>query len=138
MCIIGDLMLRLHMVVLLHNYNYTIGVGVAIEDQFLGIIPNNSIIIIGGSHKNVLCHSSSKTACSGQWFNPTNEIVTIRSECSPMLHSYVSLNVTEDMQSGIYTCVINDEYDITQSVYIGIYKSLKEVEHEGEYIDVVL
>ena len=55
-----------------------------------------------------------------------------------MLHSYVSLNVTEDMQSGIYTCVINDEYDITQSVYIGIYKSLKEVEHEGEYIDVVL
>lgn len=108
------------------------GVGVAIQDQFFGSIPNNSIIISDGSHKNILCHSASQTACSGQWIGPTKEIVTVRSECSPMLHSYVSLTVMEDNQSGIYTCIINDEYDITQSIYVGIYNSLNEVEHEGE------
>jgi hypothetical protein len=107
-------------------------VGVAIEDQFLGTIPNNSVIISDGSHKSILCHSASKTACSGQWFNPMKEIVTSRSECSPTVHSYVSLSMTEDKESGTYTCVINDEYDITQPVYIGIYNSLKEVEHVGE------
>ena len=106
--------------------------GVAIEDQFLGSIPNNSIIISDSSHKNILCHSASKTACSGQWLGPTKEIVTFRSECSPVVHSYVSLSMMEDRQSGLYTCVINDEYDITRSVYIGIYSSLKEVEQEGE------
>ena len=106
--------------------------GVAIEDQFLGSIPNNSILISDSSHKNILCHSASKTACSGQWLNPTKEIVTFTSECSPVVHSYVSLSMMEDRQSGLYTCVINDEYDVTRSVYIGIYSSLKEVEQEGE------
>ena len=110
------------------------GVGVAVEDQFLGSIPNNTIIISSGSHKNILCHSASKTACSGQWLSPTNEVVTVRSECSPLLHSYVSMTLTGDKQSGIYTCITDDEHDITQSVYIGIYSSLTEVEHEGELI----
>ena len=108
------------------------GVGVAIEDQFLGSIPNNSIIISDSTHKSILCHSASQTDCSGQWISPTKEIVTIRSECSPMLHSYVSLTVMEDNQSGMYTCIINDDYDISQSIYVGIYNSLNEVEHEGE------
>ena len=45
----------------------------------------------------------------------------------------MSLTLTGDKQSGTYTCIIDDENDITQSVYIGIYNSLTEVEHEGEY-----
>ena len=108
------------------------GVGVAIQDQFLGTIPNNSIIISGGSQKNILCHSASKTTCTGQWFSPMKEVVATTSECSPMLYSYVSLTAMEDKQSGIYTCVINDEHDNAQAVYIGIYESLTELELEGE------
>lgn len=113
--------------------------GVAIEDQFFGTIPNNSLIITGGLHTNVLCHSASKTACSGQWFTPGGDSIAITgnetSDCkrTSHLYSYVNLTIIQDQKaSGVYTCVIKDENGIPQSLYIGIYNSVEEVEREGQ------
>lgn len=117
------------------------GVGVAIEDQFLGSIPNNSVIVNSGSRTNILCHSASKTSCSGQWFSPVGEPAVSEqasdrpSECTSLLYSYANLTVVGDLQetSGIYTCTINDENDVQQSIYVGVYNSVQEVEQEGQY-----
>ena len=110
--------------------------GVVIEDQFLGGIPNNSIIISSGSHVNVLCHTASKEACSGRWFRPGDEITITDSDnsgCMSTLYSYVNLTIVrEQNSSGIYTCTIRDENNILQSVYIGVYYSVEEIESKGE------
>lgn len=123
-------MLCLHLL-FLHTRTHA-GVGVAVEDQFLGTIPNNSVIITSGSQMNILCHSASKTACSSLWLSPSKEIVTDKSECSPLLYSYASLSMPV-RQNGIYTCTIADEHNTTKSVYIGIYDSLTELELESEF-----
>ena len=113
--------------------------GVAVEDQFLGSIPNNSIIIRGRSPVNILCHSASKTTCSGQWFRPDENIPITASECTPLLYSYANLSfVAEQGKSGVYTCHIEDENADPTSVYIGIYNSLQEFQSQGNNNYVML
>ena len=113
--------------------------GVAIKDRFLGSIPNNSIIISSGSQDkvNILCHSASKNACSGQWLRISEEgtiqASNTSSECSSLLYSYANLTFERGQgESGVYKCIMNDENNILQSIFIAIYSTMTEIEHKGQ------
>ena len=112
--------------------------GVAIKDQFLGSIPNNSIIISSRSQDtvNILCHSGSKSDCSGQWLRLSGEgevqATNTSSDCSSLLYSYTNLIFVRGQdESGVFKCSINDKNNAPQSIFIAIYSTIQEVEHEG-------
>lgn len=111
-----------------------VGVGAALQDQFLGSIPNNSIIITK-SQVNLLCHSASKTACSGSWFAPGEDSPITgyaSSVCTSPLYSYVNLTLQKNGEAnGMYICTIEDEQAVPMSIYIAIYNSTEEFEYAG-------
>ena len=109
---------------------------------------NNSIISvseIGEGRKALICFTNKTKCCrkrdisdhaktgEGEWYFPNDSIVSIKDGRADFYRdrhaSIIRLNRRNDatMPSGLFRCEVNDFYDVTKNLYVGIYLLISEI-----------
>ena len=97
---------------------------------------NNSVVLADNSNQigTIYCTSGSRSSSNGQWFSPDGTEITASSAVSfTVVHgggnlpSYAGLQLNSGYsittaEEGVYACVILDENEIEQTVYVGVYR----------------
>jgi len=108
------------------------GVGIFANDN---LAPNNSAVLgdEGGNIGTLYCTSGLRRSNIGQWISPSGTEITVSSSTSfTVVHgggavpSYAGLKLKPgfslmEADTGVYSCVILDEYGVEQILYVGIY-----------------
>ncbi len=94
------------------------------DNFFLGTLPNNSAVVFnsGGMPQAVLCHSGLRSNGTGQWMSP---VAMYEGDGNDFMaeFNFVKLDLKNGTVEGIYTCIIEDENEQEQKLYIGAYQS---------------
>lgn len=110
------------------------GTGLSLPDRiFLGSLPNNSAVVFNREEsrkpQELLCHSAlPSNSCAGEWLGVNNTPPSERcsgGRASSLLEDAVFSSVKLDLhtvsEEGVYTCIIDDEDQMEQRHYVGIY-----------------
>lgn len=119
-------------------------VGVYIDQLFLGSVRNNTAVVVEVP-TTLVCQSALRTSCSqGIWIDPNGiqvghdrtsmDVLQSCSESNRTMYEHAILNLhtptINSNNSGLYTCIIQDEQRIERRVYIGVYSTLQ---NEGKF-----
>ena len=113
------------------------------QHLFLGSVSNNSAIVVvqeqqlvankagavgNGIPQHLLCQSALLgigSNCGAHWLDPSNssvgQYVRERDSEKTMFNS-VRLDLDVGMAEGMYTCLLKDEKQVEQKLYVGVYQ----------------
>lgn len=108
-----------------------LGVGMSLPDNFfLGSIPNNSAVIFQpGMPQEVICHSAHRSSCAaGHWMSvgsntDLGSCDNRGSEVEVATFNSLRLDLNEASEQGVYSCVVYDEREVEQKLFVGVYHS---------------